>query len=64
MIGTATVPALGFGETTEVPVTVTIPGKTATGNYMFVVVADGGAVIAELFENNNKRSKPVKITNP
>jgi subtilase family serine protease len=56
------VPALGAGESSAGPTTITIPSGLAPKTYYVIAVADGDGVVAERVETNNSKAKAISVT--
>jgi uncharacterized repeat protein (TIGR02543 family) len=61
LLGSRVVPALASGGGNLGSTTVTIPAGTTTGKYFLIARADAGAVVAEVKETNNIRTKVIYI---
>jgi subtilase family serine protease len=62
LLGSRAVPALGLSEVSTGSVALTIPSGTAAGTYYVIAQADGDAVIAELVETNNVKTRSISVT--
>jgi subtilase family serine protease len=60
-LGVRVIPALAAGATSTGDAFVTIPSGTPAGTYYIIARADADGIITETKENNNNKSKSVKI---
>jgi uncharacterized repeat protein (TIGR01451 family) len=62
LLGSRSVPALAAKARSAASTTATIPLATLPGTYFLLAISDAGAVVSELDEANNVRSRSVTVT--
>jgi len=62
LLGSRSVPALGAKGSSAGSTTATIPLGTTPGAYFLLAVADGTGTVSEIDDNNNLRSRSIKVS--
>jgi subtilase family serine protease len=61
-LGSRAVPSLAVGEAHTAATSLTIPASTTPGTYYVIAQSDGHAIVVELVETNNLKTRAISIT--